>query len=115
MRNRNLQVAEIPEEDDSMSQLNPNAAEFVPVSPTRSVPSPLCRILNDEVIAQSPSRAQDIDINLPNPTEFEIEVKSRPSDVDSFNGHGEVSNNFFTLVIMEKIVLFFIFGISHRF
>lgn len=75
-----------------MSQLNPNAAEFVPVSPTRSIPSPLCRqLINDEVISQSPKRAQDIDINLPNPADFENEVKSRPSDVDTFNGHGEVS------------------------
>lgn len=34
-----------------MSQLNPNAAEFVPISPTRSIPSPsACRLMgNDEV------------------------------------------------------------------
>lgn len=76
-----------------MSQLNPNAAEFVPVSPTSSGPSPMCRsLINDEVIAQSPSRVQqDIDINLPNPRDFEKEVKSRPSEVDAFNGHDEVS------------------------
>lgn len=79
-----------------MSQLNPNAAEFVPVSPTSTGPSPLCRsLLNDEVIAQSPIRAShEIDINLPNPKEFAKEVKSRPSEVDSFNGHGEVSRNY---------------------
>lgn len=76
-----------------MSQLNPNAAEFVPVSPTRSIPSPICNaLLKDEVIAQSPRRAQDIDIHLPNPMDFENEVKSRPSEVDSFNGHSEVSS-----------------------
>ncbi|RZC38159.1 hypothetical protein BDFB_004562, partial [Asbolus verrucosus] len=83
------EVANILEEQDNMSQLNPNAAEFVPVSPTRSIPSPACRaLLNDSVIAQSPKRPSDIDINLPNPQEFEKEVKSRPSDFDSYsNGH----------------------------
>ena len=71
-----------------MSQLNPNAAEFVPVSPTRSIPSPACRLVHDPVIAQSPKRPSEIDISLPNPQDFEKEVKSRPSDVDSFsNGH----------------------------
>lgn len=86
-----------------MSQLNPDAAEFVPVSPTRNMPSPLCRpLLKDEVISQSPNRAQqDIDINLPIQSEFEKEVKSRPSEVDSFNGHCEVSGekSFFYLLL----------------
>lgn len=79
-----------------MSQLNPNAAEFVPVSPTRSIPSPLCRsLMNDEVISQSPVRAQhDIEINLPNQSDFDNEVKSRPSEVDTFNGHDEVGGDF---------------------
>lgn len=75
-----------------MSQLNPNAAEFVPISsPTRNVASPACRaLLNDEVIAQSPRRAtpSDIDISLPNPLDFEKEVKNRPSEVYS-NGQDE--------------------------
>nr|XP_008196003.1 PREDICTED: 205 kDa microtubule-associated protein [Tribolium castaneum] len=83
------EVAQILEDPDNMSQLNPNAAEFVPVSPTRSIPSPACRaLINDPVIAQSPKRPSEIDISLPNPQEFENEVKSRPSDFDSFsNGH----------------------------
>lgn len=74
-----------------MSQLNPNAAEFVPVSPTRSIPSPACRMLiNDPIVSQSPKKANDIDISLPNPKDFEREVKSRPSEVDSCNnGHKE--------------------------
>lgn len=72
-----------------MSQLNPNAAEFVPVSPTRSIPSPACRaLLNEQVLAESPKRATEIDINLPNQQDFEKEVKSRPSDFDLLNnGH----------------------------
>lgn len=82
-----------------MSQLNPNAAEFVPVSPTRSIPSPACRaLINDPVIAQSPKRPSEIDISVPNPQEFENEVKSRPSEVDSSlfsNGHNDVSCYFY--------------------
>lgn len=85
-----------------MSQLNPNAAEFIPVSPTRSIPSPACRLLNDQVISQSPRRPapNDIDINVPNPVDFEKEVKSRPSEVDSYsNGHDES--------VSETLSLFF--------
>lgn len=75
------------EEDDTMSQLNPNAAEFVPVSPVRSEPSPACTalIFNDQVIAQSPSKGaitqELVDINIPNELDFEKEVKSRPSEL----------------------------------
>ncbi|XP_050503626.1 titin [Diabrotica virgifera virgifera] len=86
------EVADIPEEDDTMSQLNPNAAEFVPVSPTRSVPSPTCRMLmNDQIVSQSPCKAKDVDINVPSPRDFEKEVKSRPSEVDT-NGHENMEN-----------------------
>ncbi|KAL1497589.1 hypothetical protein ABEB36_008523 [Hypothenemus hampei] len=75
-----------------MSQLNPNAAEFVPVSPTRSIPSPVCRaLIDDEVIAQSPKRPGRVDINVPSETEFEFEVKSRPSEVE--NGHNSETSN----------------------
>ncbi|XP_060528777.1 nascent polypeptide-associated complex subunit alpha, muscle-specific form-like [Cylas formicarius] len=79
-------------EEDAMSQLNPNAAEFVPVSPTRSIPSPACRaLINDEVIAQSsPKRPLNMDINVPSENDFDKEVKSRPSDVAALdNGHDE--------------------------
>ncbi|XP_050304979.1 titin-like isoform X2 [Anthonomus grandis grandis] len=83
-------VEEASEQDDGMSNLNPNAAEFVPVSPTRSIPSPACRtLINEEVISQSPKRPAKFDINLPGETEFESEFKSRPSDFDYENGHNE--------------------------
>lgn len=76
--------------ENVMSQLNPDAAEFVPISPTRSLTSPACAsIMNDQIIAQSPRKAEvpeDVDINLPNPNEFEKEVKSRPGEVYT-NGH----------------------------
>ncbi|XP_030764187.1 SH3 domain-containing protein C23A1.17-like isoform X2 [Sitophilus oryzae] len=85
----------VEDSDDAMSQLNPNAAEFVPVSPTRSVASPTCRaLINDEVLAQSPKRPQAVDINVPNEIDFEKEIKSRPSDVANGNGHAhdEIAN-----------------------
>ncbi|XP_076265409.1 uncharacterized protein LOC143199457 isoform X2 [Rhynchophorus ferrugineus] len=78
-------VVETPE--DTMSQLNPNAAEFVPISPTRSVPSPTCRsLINEEVLSQSPRRPLAVDINVPNQRDFEKEIKSRPSEVGYSNG-----------------------------
>lgn len=85
-----FQVAELTAKDpDTMSQLNPDAAEFVPVSPTRNLTSPACAaLINDPVIAQSPRRASgNMDISVPNPQEFESEVKSRPSEVLYSNGH----------------------------
>ncbi|XP_066146248.1 uncharacterized protein [Euwallacea fornicatus] len=81
-------VVEASESDDAMSQLNPNAAEFVPVSPTRSVPSPACHnLIKEEVLSQSPKRPEKVDLSkVPSENEFECEVKSRPSDFDK-NGH----------------------------
>ncbi|XP_066247758.1 uncharacterized protein [Euwallacea similis] len=81
-------VVEASESDDAMSQLNPNAAEFVPVSPTRSVPSPACHnLIKEEVLSQSPKRPEKVDFSkVPSENEFECEVKSRPSDFDK-NGH----------------------------
>ncbi|CAH1188405.1 unnamed protein product [Phyllotreta striolata] len=82
------EVADIAEEDDTMSQLNPNAAEFVPVSPTRNVASPpsCIRGLNEAIISESPKKAIDIDISLPNVRDFEKEVKSRPGDINLSDG-----------------------------
>ncbi|XP_048522569.1 uncharacterized protein LOC109539536 isoform X2 [Dendroctonus ponderosae] len=78
-----LLIVESSEEDDTMSQLNPNAAEFVPISPTRSIPSPsVCRpMLDDQVISQSPKRPSPFVGMVPSELEFESEVRSRPSDV----------------------------------
>ncbi|CAH1154033.1 unnamed protein product, partial [Phaedon cochleariae] len=99
-------VAEIPEEDDNMSQLNPNAAEFVPVSPTRSIPSPSsCRLMNDLVLAQSPKRPMNIDIKVPRKADFDREVKSRPSDVESYsNGHNDDDDRTTPTDLMESIL-----------
>lgn len=88
-----FQVAQITEAStdlDNMSQLNPDAAEFVPVSPT------CLALMNDQVIAQSPKKANaNIDISVPNLQEFESEVKRRPSEVLFSNGHESESVSFF--------------------
>lgn len=87
-----FQVAQIIEAStdlDNMSQLNPDAAEFVPVSPT------CLALINDQVISQSPKKGNpDIDISVPNPQEFESEVKKRPSEVSYSNGHESESVSF---------------------
>lgn len=72
-----------------MSQLNPDAAEFVPISPTRNMTSPTFNreILEDKLLAQSPRRAVPMDINVPSSIEFESEVKQRPSEVFDEYGH----------------------------
>lgn len=88
-----FQVCELTNSElnsDTMSQLNPNALEFVPTSPQREVASPIYRALkDDQVISQSPKRvvSNDIDIKVPKRKAFEREIKSRPSDVqDCSNG-----------------------------
>ncbi|KAF5291160.1 hypothetical protein FQA39_LY14402 [Lamprigera yunnana] len=81
--------------DADMSQLNPNAAEFVPVSPKRNTKSPAYQgLMDDLVIAQSPKRIanNDYDINVPHPQEFESEIKSRPSDVQENTDEDESDN-----------------------
>ena len=52
-----LTIAQSAENVDTMSQLNPDAAEFVPISPTGNLTSPIPGgLLNDPVISQSPRR-----------------------------------------------------------
>lgn len=97
-----FQVAQITESStdlDNMSQLNPDAAEFVPVSPT------CLALMNDQVIAQSPKKGNsNIDISVPNLQEFESEVKKRPSEVLFSNGHESESVSVF--VTINGIVIF---------
>ncbi|KAK9889748.1 hypothetical protein WA026_007130 [Henosepilachna vigintioctopunctata] len=74
-----------------MSQLNPNAAEFVPISPTRAVASPIGRVLCDEVLSESPKRAppHEVDLNVPNPVDFDNDISQKPHEIDEgiSNGH----------------------------
>lgn len=77
-----------------MSQLNPNAAEFVPISPTRTASPPPCvnMLKNDPVLAQSPREAPKVsDIKVPELTEFVSEIKTRPCELFS-NGHQDEEN-----------------------
>ncbi|XP_015110938.1 titin [Diachasma alloeum] len=67
-----------PEEMDF--QLNPNAAEFIPVSPAPTLPT---RIL-DLPISGSPLKQTPMmdDIRVPSPSEFQEEVSHRPSEIE---------------------------------
>lgn len=106
-------ISDLDLESDAMSQLNPNAAEFVPVSPKRDVTSPVYQALMDDmVIAQSPKRFtnNDIDIKVPNPQEFETEIKQRPGDMvetEPDNVHNlssqEIMENLLNGKTMEEI------------
>jgi Ataxin-2 C-terminal region len=77
--------------DDNMaSQLNPDAKEFVPLSPQRSTPTnPFAPSLHliDDVIAQSPRKGTLMD-DIPIPSEnewseFENEISKRPHELES--------------------------------
>lgn len=98
------QITEAASDNNTMSQLNPDAAEFVPVSPSRGLSSPACQaLINDQIISQSPRRYagnNNMNINVPSLQEFETEVKSRPSDVDlEFNGHEKENVSFFQFTL----------------
>lgn len=69
-----------------MSQLNPDAKEFVPVSPTRTnavspVPNFNRDVVDDALVARSPRRAMPMDTNVPSPEEFCRGIKQRPSEL----------------------------------
>lgn len=97
---RELEI-DIADQDEAMSQpLNPDAAEFVPVSPHREVASPIpLNVIGDQVIAQSPKRndsAGNVDMKIPSRLEFEAEIKSRPCEVENnkcSNGSEEAHEN----------------------
>lgn len=62
------------------SQLNPNAAEFVPVSPSRFMMDP------DPVISSSPMRGFEKSLDnvpLPSQVEFNLDIAHRPGQLDS--------------------------------
>lgn len=92
------------EEFDDMSQLNPDAKEFVPVSPTRSngqmspqLDSPVLNpvlghlVSSDAVVSQSPRKGETPmeDISVPSEKDFDIEVDSRPHEIADFASNGE--------------------------
>lgn len=64
-------------ESNMESQLNPDAAEFVP-SPTQVMAS-----MEEVLLAQSPSKGVTMeDISVPSQLEFQLEVSHRPSEMD---------------------------------
>uniref|UniRef100_A0A0C9R2P2 Ppm1e protein n=1 Tax=Fopius arisanus TaxID=64838 RepID=A0A0C9R2P2_9HYME len=69
-----------PTPEDMDFQLNPNAAEFIPVSPAPNIPT---RIL-DMPISGSPLKPSPMmdDIRVPSPSEFQEEVSHRPSEIE---------------------------------
>lgn len=88
-------------DEDMSSQLNPDAKEFVPVSPVRSNPqspleapinmngaspallNPKLNYFNEDVIAQSPRKGQPMDnITIPPEDDFDREIKERPHEVE---------------------------------
>ncbi|KAF6203763.1 hypothetical protein GE061_002098 [Apolygus lucorum] len=63
------------EEEDDMSQLNPNAAEFVPVFGPKA----------DKVLASSPAKGAEKsleDVKVPSQKEFLDDVSSKPAELD---------------------------------
>ncbi|KAG8040808.1 hypothetical protein G9C98_001796 [Cotesia typhae] len=83
--NENNEDLLLPEIQDNCSEemdfsLNPNAAEFVPVSSPPSIPS---RFM-DLPISGSPLKQTSMmdDINLPSPKEFKEEASHRPHEVE---------------------------------
>lgn len=99
---KDLQLTIDTEEFDEMSQLNPDAKEFVPVSPTRSngdkSPSLCSPVLNpvlghlvsdDAVVSQSPRKGEQPmeDISVPNEMDFELEIDSRPHETADFEAN----------------------------
>lgn len=69
--------SQLEDELNMESQLNPDAAEFVP-SPTQ-VMAPLEEVL----LAQSPSKGVTMEnISVPSQLEFQLEVSNRPSEMD---------------------------------
>lgn len=104
------------EEEDMSSQLNPDALEFVPLSPHSSAPvspslkmdldmdeqfksmqpPPLIAAImdNDRILAQSPRKnntAQLDNVPMPDENEFDIEISNRPHElsVDFIQSNGK--------------------------
>lgn len=74
--NKFTEKIKFQEEDDMSSQLNPDAAEFVPVSPTRL-------LMQDDAIISASGYEKSLDgVQLPSELEFGSEIKHRPGDLE---------------------------------
>lgn len=83
-------------EEEMASQLNPDAKEFVPLSPQRTSPAsspfdrmhPNLKIDDDFVLAQSPRKGSTTtmdNIEIPSENDFELEIKNRPKEFAEFD------------------------------
>lgn len=110
--------------DDMESQLNPDAKEFIPVSPVsrsqefsspppanqngidRPLANPLLSAFDDAVVSQSPRKGDLImeeDVTMPaTENEFDIEADARPHEVNLM----EVKRSFKKLEFLIKISFF---------
>lgn len=85
---KQLDLTADSEEFDEMSiQLNPDAKEFVPVSPTRTVPlNSIIAGFMDPVVAQSPMKGDnpfmEDNITLPSELDFDHEAEVRPHELE---------------------------------
>lgn len=102
---KDLQLSIETEDFDEMSQLNPDAKEFVPVSPTRSngpmspplngemnaVNPLLSTFADDALVSQSPRKGESPmmdDIYVPTEKDFDIEAEQRPHEINQFVENG---------------------------
>ena len=82
--NKNTSVNTELEDSDVTSQLNPDAAEFVPVSPSRFMMDP------DPVISSSPTHGYEKSLDSvasPSQVEFNLDIAHRPGQLDSMVGN----------------------------
>lgn len=105
---KDLQLSIDTAESDEMSQLNPDAKEFIPVSPTRSngpMSPPLNGQMNpvnpmisnlatsdDTVVAQSPRKGEFQameDVQVPSELDFDNEADARPHEFDLLGKNGD--------------------------
>lgn len=102
---KDLQLSiETGEDFDEMStQLNPDAKEFIPISPTRSsgmMSPPLNPVLNsialeDAVVSQSPRKGEYQpmeDVLIPSELDFDNEADARPHEVENNVESPEILN-----------------------
>lgn len=85
--NKDTSVNPESQDPDMTSQLNPNAAEFVPVSPSRFMMDP------DPVISSSPMHGYEKSLDnvpLPSQVEFNLDIAHRPGQLNSSGTEGQL-------------------------
>ncbi|XP_046745023.1 mucin-5AC-like [Diprion similis] len=92
-------------QEDMDFQLNPNAAEFVPVSPPKAL-STRTGLNDDFLLSGSPQKQtpEMDDISVPSQGEFQIEVSLRPHETEHSNGEStkDLLQSEFTDYLMDR-------------